>query len=422
MAVVSADIQRGACTSWWRSVARDSGHRLSRGTVKKILAKLVFSTVMVSEKRVEGSEQIKRASERFEGASSWLTYEIIHWYPNWFVTAITVAAIGVRFMGSTAFSVDFYESTLFYLLLWYTSIHGLLAWRKSGLLRRNRGLVTEQVNISRPGVSKDAWNEVAFELNALFYREGIWHTPYFLFDGETWLAEFRRHFLGPNCKNVSSKDLEKDIERQIVADYKESVRESFHDSLAQEPVQVSSEFSRLPRDLLRSKLPLHRRVFRSLGVLPIIATLVVIVHSFSLDPTSFRCVFEFTLVLQGYAAFLFMHYYLFKRRKFDKLNVADRTRILADIMRAKPSDDDVEAWDTLAKTANQWLRAQGTWQTSEELFIDGKDYKSFFFNIIKRDEQNTERYFSLTSTLFEIQPLAKEVRDALAAQIDADSS
>lgn len=117
-----------------------------------------------------------------------------------------------------------------------------------------------------------------------------------------------------------------------------------------------------------------------------------------------------------------MHYYLFKRRKFDKLNVADRTRILADIMRAKPSDDDVEAWDTLAKTANQWLRAQSTWQTSEELFFDGKDYKSFFNNIIKRDEQNTERYFSLTSTLFEIQPLAKEVRDALAAQIDADSS
>lgn len=47
---------------------------------------------------------------------------------------------------------------------------------------------------------------------------------------------------------------------------------------------------------------------------------------------------------------LYGHYDLFTPKMFNKLKFST---ILAKIMHAKPSDGDVEVWDTRAKAANQ---------------------------------------------------------------------
>lgn len=67
---------------------------------------------------------------------------------------------------------------------------------------------------------------------------------------------------------------------------------------------------------------------------------------------------------------LYGHYDLFTPKMFNKLKFST---ILAKIMHAKPSDGDVEVWDTRAKAANQWLRAQSTRQNTEELSLTARN-------------------------------------------------
>lgn len=182
---------------------------------------------MFGGKCVEGSELLKIPSEKFEDYSTWIAYETVHWYPTWVWATLTVICLCLSILKGTAENFSVYFIVFDVLGLWFFLTPVFLSWRKRRLLNNNRSLLAAVVDSLRPGVSVDAWNEVTVELNALLYREGIWRTPYFVFDGASCLAKFRCYLPEPYHKAVSSEDLENNVEMQAPFDYEESVRESF---------------------------------------------------------------------------------------------------------------------------------------------------------------------------------------------------
>lgn len=271
----------------------------------------------------------------------------------------------------------------------------LLTSKKEYLAECHLDLITAELQKTRPGVSEEAWDQVASELNDLFYQMRIWRTPYFFYNGQYCQSCFRKFYLRP-FYNKSSKnstdatDLEKgpnvaedtdsdqeSAKKRCVIEYKDSMQLFFDEFVLQEPEQISSEFAVLPKELYNKFLFNIRclKTFRALDMY------WKVVHFFlvfrSLIPLWVNSVvLAFLLLAAGGAAYI-----EYPTRKFGELNVPDRIRILAEVMRTKPKHSDIQAWETLAKGANQWLRAKGTWKKSDEFFFDGEEYEKLYLDI-----------------------------------------
>lgn len=264
---------------------------------------------------------------------------------------------------------------------------------KERLVESHLALITAELQKSRPGVSDEAWDQVALNLNSLFCQTKVWRSPYFFYDGRNCRSYFRKFYLVPfnstthnstrpgdleKGPNVVEKTDEETAKRQCVVEYKDSMRLLFNEFVAQESVPISSEFSVLPKErytkfyfnirCLISALSLYiysqeiNLFFMAQTVMPLWASLLMILCFFLLG--------------------VWPVYYEYCSKKFVKLSVSDRIRILAEVMRTKPKHSDVQAWESLAKGTNQWLRAKGTWKQSDEFFYDGREYENLYHHIV----------------------------------------
>lgn len=345
----------------------------------------------------ELSGQLPVPSKVFKSIFTWTCYECSRWWP--FYGFVLIGAASACFasvsVGNMAFCFFFSSACGIMIYLALTSPLLVSLW-KMLLIRRRRSALASLVSELHPGLSKEKWDDVAYELNAELYDDGAWCTPYAFFNGESCRALFRQYILQPYYKNKNS-DVEKNVERQSAMEYAEAIRGLFDGYCKDEQPQISPEFAQLPRDLFKAKLSFNRGFFKYF-LICIVYDFMVLQPSISATFVSYQMIIFIALAL-AHNAGAYHHYSL---AKFLKLDLDARVQILADIMVSKPQSD--EDWSDLAKLANQRLRAQGTWTAPQELFYDFKEYKSLFHKIVDVPGSNP---------LTELVPLVQDVKTAL---------
>lgn len=259
--------------------------------------------------------------------------------------------------------------------LWGIALMLPLGWLGySKLQLKNTRELVEQVLNSKPGLDIENWDTVASKLNLFFYKECIWKTPYFFFNGQQVQLLFKDKVLKSYLQGKFD-DLTDADKIQSARYYQQSVKEKFESSLKDSLPEFLSE-SELPRDTPRGKFFFYPGYVLLIFLVCVLQGQALFMILRSVKEKSFL---PLGIVIYDQYMFFACYRNVF-RIFFPAMSTLRAINFLAVIKKVSPGKE-LDKWDRVARYMNQYLAEEKAGHSNEK-FFDGKHclkyYKTFF--------------------------------------------